>query len=110
MSEIGSSENGNKTIQAAYGQPTGSTVTITTVAATSAKTAAAIDTVNDRLCRIVSPVAVRLAFDTFATVTAAVTDMALQANKEEYFMVKAGHGIAAYDAGAGAAVIEITKM
>jgi len=110
MTDIGTSGNGNKTIQAAYGPPSGSTVTITTAAAATAKTAAVIDASNSKLCRIVSPVAVRLAFDTFATVTAAASDMPLQADKEEYFMVKAGHGIAAYDAGAGAAVVEITKM
>jgi len=109
MATIGM-DDGNRVIQAAYGAKSGQTVTITTVAASTAKTAAVIDAANDRLVRVKSPVDVSLAFDTFATVTAASTDMDLLANKEEYFMVKTGDSIAAYDAGAGAAVVKITKM
>jgi len=109
MSTIGM-DDGNRVIQAAYGPKSGQTVTITTAALGSAKTAAVIDAANDQLVRIKSPVDVSLAFDTFATVTAASTDMDLLANNVEYFMVKAGDSIAAYDAGAGAAVIKITKM
>lgn len=106
MSSIGV-DDGNRVVQAAYLGQTGSTTTITTAAAASAKTAAAL---NGGLYRVVSTVDVRIASGVFATVTAAATDTPIAAYQEEYFMIRGGDTIAAYDAGAGGGTVSISEM
>lgn len=94
----------------AFREPrTGATQTITTVAAASAKTAAAL---SAGMYRIFIPKTVtgilRFASGQFATVAATATDMPREAG--EYFAyINAGDSIAVYDT-VGGAVVEITLM
>jgi len=100
-------DNNNNTVQAFRFPRSGATEQITTVAATSVKTAAALVAGFYKVF-VPTGATVRLATGVFATVTALATDMPLAAG-DYYGYVNAGDGIAIYDA-VGANVVEITLM
>ena len=106
MSILGTDGN-NNAVQAFRFPRTGATEQITTVAATSVKTAAALAAGFYRVY-VPTGATVRLSTGVFATVTATITDMPL-ATGDYYGYVDVGDGIAIYDA-TGANVIEITLM
>jgi len=106
MSILATDDNRNA-VQAFRFPRSGATEQITTVAATSVKTAAALVAGFYKVF-VPTGATVRLATGMFATVAATAADMPLAAG-DYYGYVNAGDGIAIYDA-TGANVVEITLM
>lgn len=80
----------------------GQTTNIATVSAGSAPSGALVAGVY----RIISAVDISVA----QGAVAAATDMPLRANVAEYFYVNSGENISVWDAGAGSAVVALTRM
>ena len=96
------SDNNNAIAQCFRMPRTGQTTNITTLAAASVPSGQLAAGVY----HIVSTVDVTIC----EGAVAAATDMPLKANSEIFFYVNANQNVSVYDAGAGGAVVSLTKM
>jgi len=104
------SDVNNGVVQAFREPETGATVTVTTVAAASAKTAAAIATSGWYQVHIPTGAGVlRFATGAFATATATAADRPREPGIDHTFLA-AGDTMAIYDPGAGGTVVSLTLM
>jgi hypothetical protein len=107
MTELVKDDN-QKAVQATDAPISGATVSVTTSASASAKTAAAL---AGGLYRITSTVEVSFVRGPFASVVAVAGDSTLPALPHvEYVGVPAGETLAFYDAGAGSGTVKVALV